>query len=505
MPESGRLLPPRPDLLLAQRVLFASAPAVAPDAHPSNATHDPAYGHSYPVLKQPVNAASRPARTRPALLRRRLDTTSCPEDQRNRLTEAGRLSMVETLELNRQLNRRCLDVKSAGVCCDRCPGASTADTSHFARRRLLKAAVFQPQPGPLNVAETPAAYPPARSASEQADGTGRGGPGELGERRPTIGRMPHDGRFPGEDRRSVTARGTWPPALRADPDPVGRRARPWRRRSARIDARRRRRFALTADATAWRGEPLEPSALAAGDEAVIRIVPAQSGIADRIWANIGRVCGTILECDSERMLVAECAIRQPQTVVISPRARVRIRVKLPNLRPGYLVDIIGVRRGGVLNGLIATSPQPPYRSDHLRPLDQSGSRTPDAITGSAVWHDSREEPYGVLGVFYPAVDPAAGCVEDTAAGITPGRVQTFRELPYLAIGSALHVRNECTGIGITLPVTGCAPTARLFNDHCIACKTSPRGRIADLTLASFVALGGELEQGCFNATLTIGR
>ena len=111
----------------------------------------------------------------------------------------------------------------------------------------------------------------------------------------------------------------------------------------------------------------------------------------------------------------------------------------------------------------------------------------------------------MLGVFYPAVDPATGCFEDAAAKLAPGQAQAFRELPYLAIGSALTVRNECTNLSWTLPVTGCSPTARLFNDHCVACKTSPRGRIADLTLASFVALGGELEQGCFNATLTIGR
>jgi len=29
--------------------------------------------------------------------------------------------------------------------------------------------------------------------------------------------------------------------------------------------------------------------------------------------------------------------------------------------------------------------------------------------------------------------------------------------------------------------------------------------VADLTLASFIALGGELDRGCFNATVTIGR
>ncbi|HEY3906562.1 MAG TPA: hypothetical protein VGM14_21815 [Streptosporangiaceae bacterium] len=268
-----------------------------------------------------------------------------------------------------------------------------------------------------------------------------------------------------------------------------------------------RRIALTAEATAWRGEPLDPSALSIGDDVVIRIIPSQSGtgIADRIWANIGRVCGTIIEAEGNRLVVAECAMREPQLVEISPLASVRIMVKAPNLRPGYLIDIIGVRHQDVLYGIVATSPQPPYRSDHVPPHRPAAGWLSDSITGSAVWHEPAHEPYGVLGVFYPAVDPATGCFEDAAAKVAPGQAQSFRELPYLAIGSALTVRNECTNMSWTLPVTGCSPTARLFNDHCVACKTSPRGRIADLTLASFVALGGELEQGCFNATLTIGR
>jgi hypothetical protein len=78
-------------------------------------------------------------------------------------------------------------------------------------------------------------------------------------------------------------------------------------------------------------------------------------------------------------------------------------------------------------------------------------------------------------------------------------------MPYLAIGSVLRVRNDCTDKACLVPVTGCASVARLFNDRCVTCGTSPRGRIADLTMASFVALGGELDRSCFNATITIGE
>jgi hypothetical protein len=338
-------------------------------------------------------------------------------------------------------------VKSAAVCCDRCPAARLVDTSHFSRRRLLKSAVFQPQ---------------AAAERDRADRhVYRSVTGTITDISPhyvTIGQ-------PGGERR----------------------------------------FALTADATAWRGEPLEPSALNPGDHAVIRITPSHAAVADRIWANIGRVCGVIVECAADGLVISEGAMRKPKVVVISPLASARIKVKLPALRPGYLVDIIGIWRRDELHGLIATSPQPPYLSDQVPQRQHRAGRFPDAITGSAVWHDSADEPYGVLGVFYPAIDPAAGCAEDSAARITPGQALAFRELPYLAIGSALMVRNECTGMAWTLPVTGCAPIARLFNDHCVTCKTSPRGRVADLTPASFIALGGELEQGCFNATLTIGR
>jgi hypothetical protein len=53
-------------------------------------------------------------------------------------------------------------------------------------------------------------------------------------------------------------------------------------------------------------------------------------------------------------------------------------------------------------------------------------------------------------------------------------------------------------------VTSCGATARLFCDRCVTCGTSRRGRIAGLTMAAFVELGGALEVGCFNATMMIG-
>jgi hypothetical protein len=407
------------------------------------------------------------------------------------------------------------------VCCERCPGATLANTRHIARRRLLKAALFQPQQPPVGL------VPSSRSAGRTQDVGQHSGLASSGtdgaQNRPGAphrtgggaAHRPGGGTAPGSPGAPRTDQGTdgqgFPPTDVAPPP-----ANLYRAVTGQIidvspqviaigDDGGERRFALTASATAWRGSPLDPASLSRGDEAIIRLLPSRPGVADKIWANIGRVTGIIVECDSASVLVNEGATRSVQKVVIPRNASGRVQVKLPNMRPGYLIDIIGIRHPDYLEGLIPANPQPPYHSDRVVPDRTAGSRLPESIAGTVTWHDSADEPYGVLGLSYPAIDPAADCAENAASRFPPGRAPPFRQLPYLAVGTALNVRNECTGIAWTLPVTGCAPMARLFNDRCVACAASPRGRIADLTVASFIALGGDLEAGCFGATLTIGR
>ena len=293
-------------------------------------------------------------------------------------------------------------VDAAGVCCERCPGATLASTRHIARRRQLKAAVFQPQ--------LAAASQPGASAPDPDDPFPVQDPALLTEPR---GRA-----------RSITARRSGPRSSLAGAVAASAPASLYRAVTGQIidvsphviaigDAGGERRFALTADATAWRGSPLEPSGLSGGDEAVIRLRPAQPGVADRVWANIGRVTGTIMVRDEDRLIVAEGANRKLQTVIIPARTRVRVQVRFPNLQPGYLIDIIGIRHRDHLEGLLPATPQPNYRSDLIPREREPGGRLSETITGSATWHDSADEPYGVLGVSYPAIDPAAGCREDS--------------------------------------------------------------------------------------------
>jgi len=90
---------------------------------------------------------------------------------------------------------------------------------------------------------------------------------------------------------------------------------------------------------------------------------------------------------------------------------------------------------------------------------------------------------------------------ETAAQSAHGGTGCVR-LPYLSLGSTVRIRNECTDRTAVLPVTSDGAMAREFCDRCVTCGTSPKGRIADLTMAAFVELGGNLEDGCFNATLT---
>jgi hypothetical protein len=372
--------------------------------------------------------------------------------------------------------------QSVQGCCDRCPLpedrnlhdrlSRVAGPAEVARRRLLKAAVFPSRHNDSGGDQQSPGSPDTTGGPEDQ-------PEETPGARSAVG-FPDAGQLP----RTVfgVIRDVSPQVL-----VLG-------------DSDNEQRFTLTPDAVAWRGAQIEPASLQPGDNAVIRLHPASRHVADRIWASIGRVTGIIAERSGNTLLVNEGATRQ-SVIVIHPRALGRVQVRFPALEPGYLVDIIGLRRGGELEGLIPATSQPAYPAGRLPAPILGGGRGPGALRGSATWHEARDEPTGVLGLSYPALDPDTGCAEDAITGYAYG----YARLPYLALGSVLRVRNECTDTACTLPVTACAPIARLFNDRCVTCGTSPRGRIADLTMASFVALGGDLDRGCFNATITIGE
>src|SRR5258707_2637268 len=63
----------------------------------------------------------------------------------------------------------CTVKAAAGVCCEQCPGATSADTRHIARRRLLKAAIFQPQQVAIGL-------PPGGKTAGAGAGGSAGGP-----------------------------------------------------------------------------------------------------------------------------------------------------------------------------------------------------------------------------------------------------------------------------------------------------------------------------------------
>lgn len=280
-------------------------------------------------------------------------------------------------------------------------------------------------------------------------------------------------------------------------------------------ARGEQRFPLAASAEAWRGGSISPAALRPGDHAIVRRSLPGGPVVDRIWAEVGRVTGTIIErAGPARLLVDEGPAKGRRIVMIAPEATRRIQVRFPRLEPGYLVDVIGLKHDGFLKALIPATSQPPYRAGHAPAPPMVSGHIPDPVSGTAVWHEPGEEPESLLGLAYPALDPETSCehgafmpssyagdrhaVDPHAAG--PGCVR----LPYLSVGSLLRLRNDCTERTRLVPVTSCGATARLFCDRCVTCGTSRKGRIADLTMATFVELGGALEVGCFNATMMIG-
>jgi hypothetical protein len=236
---------------------------------------------------------------------------------------------------------------------------------------------------------------------------------------------------------------------------------------------------------------------------------------DRIWAEVGRATGTIIERENAtRLLVDEGPAKGRRIVIIASEAAGRIQVRFPRLEPGYLIDVIGLRHEGFLQALVPATSQPPYRAGHPPAAPMVSGHVPDPVSGTAVWHEPGEEPDSLLGLAYPALDPETSC--ERAAWVPPACSGDLHavdphvtgpgcvRLPYLSVGSLVRLRNDCAERTRVLPVTSCGATARLFCDRCVACGTTRKGRIADLTMTAFVELGGDLEAGCFNATMMIG-
>lgn len=269
-----------------------------------------------------------------------------------------------------------------------------------------------------------------------------------------------------------------------------------------------RRLALSPGTKAWRGAVVPPAALRQGDHAVVRRHETR-GVAEYVWAQIGRVTGVIMEADGSSLLVDEGPAKGRKIVLIDKGSERQIQVRFPMLEPGYLLDVIGLRQQGYLRATTYATSQPPYRADHPPTPPLVNGHIPVPIVGTAVWHEPGEEPPGLLGVAYPALDPETDC-ESAPAATEPHVVDPHSagpgcvRLPYVSVGSGVRIANTCPGgRSAVLPVTSCGAAARLFCDRCVECGTSPRGRIADLTMTAFVELGGRLEAGCFNATLSI--
>jgi hypothetical protein len=288
------------------------------------------------------------------------------------------------------------------------------------------------------------------------------------------------------------------------------------------------RLALTPATAVWRGARVPPTALRHGDQVIIRKsgprgqsyrgALARRAIVERVWAEIGRATGTILEARPSgdpafpggprglELLVDAGPAKAGRIVLIAREVYRQILVRFPRLEPGYLIDVIGLRRPGYLQALTPATSQPAYRADHPPAPPLVNSHIPDAVSGTAAWHEPGDEPASLQGLAYPAVDPETGCGHadpaKASSAVDPHAVGLgCVRLPYLSVGSVLTVRNDCTGLSAPLPVTSCGASARLFCDRCVECRTSPRGRVADLTMSAFVQLGGLLEKGCFNASL----
>ncbi|GGS79094.1 hypothetical protein ACFFV7_12855 [Nonomuraea spiralis] len=256
------------------------------------------------------------------------------------------------------------------------------------------------------------------------------------------------------------------------------------------------RLVIAPWATAWHGAEIAPADLPVGSMVLMRTL-RDGRVVERIWADTTRLTGTILSIEGRKELTVELdcgSHRGHRTIVIPYPATGRLQVRHPKFEPGYLFDAIGIRRDGSALALLPATSQPAYRSGAVPapPVAYAGMQS--RISGTATWSDTFDEEE--RGAAYPMLERVdTGCPD---AGLS------CAGLPYLAIGSLIQVRNMCADRAANLPVVACGCLAGRFCDRCVECDTSPRGRVAELSPASFVELGGELVKGCFNAQIGLG-
>lgn len=264
---------------------------------------------------------------------------------------------------------------------------------------------------------------------------------------------------------------------------------------------REERLIIAPWATAWRGRDIPPAEVPSGSHVIVRTIRGGK-IAERIWADITRITGTILSLTGsgkDQVMELDCGPHRGRREVVIPyRASGRLRVRHPKFEPGYLFDAIGLRTDDGTFAQIPATSQPPYRAGAVPPPPPAYSGTQSYASGTVVWGDPFEENVtgGRRAVAYPMLERSDSGCDDSGVSCAP--------LPYLSLGSMLTVRNLCTERAAVLPITVCGCVAGRFCDRCVECGTSPRGRIAELSMESFVELGGDLDKGCFNARVGLG-
>ncbi|WP_424536829.1 hypothetical protein ACOZ38_44545 [Sphaerisporangium viridialbum] len=257
------------------------------------------------------------------------------------------------------------------------------------------------------------------------------------------------------------------------------------------------RLVIAPWATAWHGRPVAPAELPVGARVIVRA--QQSGrVAERLWGDITRVTGVILSLGKERKdltVELDCGPHRGRRVVVIPYAASgRLRVRHPQLEPGFLFDAIGTRVEGVTFAQFPATSQPAYRATAVPPPPPAYGGVQSRISGAAAWSDAFDD--GEAGAAYPMLERADSGCEDAGVSCTG--------LPYLALGSMLYVGNVCESRASVLPIVACGCVAGRFCDRCVECGTSPRGRIVELSPVSYVELGGDLAKGCFNARVGLG-
>lgn len=285
------------------------------------------------------------------------------------------------------------------------------------------------------------------------------------------------------------------------------------------DGGKARRVRITGETSVWKGGESLPPALKRGDDLMVKVRPSDD-VALRIWSNLWRVGGTVVDTSRSGYMVRPNDLHNRQDEVIIELADGVLfsdytsegKASRQDLTVGAAVDVIGERlpRGDMLATLLYI-----HDTDGGNSTTASVAETSSAATyyGYATWFNCSNGA-GACGTCntsssnqgaWPNLSSGCSCCSYYCCNCSQGCEYQAR----LYCGSLVIIQSACDGRKRRVYIADCGPKQSdpcgswdLCGRRCSDCG-GYYNPVIDLTRPTFAAFYDPAYRGCFSCNVSI--